>query len=48
MLLEKCVSWWRSRSPRDQLSYYLANAETFEDWEEAAFRLDELLSADLW
>ncbi|CRG85621.1 putative triacylglycerol lipase C1450,16c [Talaromyces islandicus] len=47
-LFEKYVSWWRSRSPRDQLLYELSNAETFEDWEETAFRLDELLSADLW
>lgn len=40
--------WLRSRSPKDQLSYALARADTFEEWEENAFRLDELLSADLW
>ncbi|KAH8693046.1 hypothetical protein BGW36DRAFT_385748 [Talaromyces proteolyticus] len=45
---EKWVSWWRSRSPREQISYHLANARTFEDWEEGAYRLDELLSTDLW
>lgn len=28
--------------------YALATADTFEDWEEAAFQLDELLSTDLW
>lgn len=26
----------------------LANARTFEEWESAAFDLDELLSIDLW
>jgi TAG lipase / lysophosphatidylethanolamine acyltransferase len=40
--------WLRSRSPKDQLSYALARADTFEEWEENAFRLDELISADLW
>lgn len=38
----------RSRSPKDQLLYDLSEARTFEEWEETAFRLDELMSADIW
>jgi TAG lipase / lysophosphatidylethanolamine acyltransferase len=45
---KRWVLWWRSRSPQDQLSHSLASADTFEEWEKAAFRLDELLSGDLW
>lgn len=37
-----------SRSPRDQLLHRLATAQSYEEWEQAAFELDELLSADLW
>lgn len=40
--------WLRSRSPKDQISYALTRADTFEEWEENAFRLDELIGADLW
>ncbi|KAE8145910.1 acyl transferase/acyl hydrolase/lysophospholipase [Aspergillus avenaceus] len=45
---ERLLSWWRSMSPRSRLRYHLANALTYEEWEEAAFELDELLSMDLW
>jgi hypothetical protein len=30
------------------LFHTLATAQTYEEWEEAAFELDELLSKDLW
>ena len=42
------MSWWKSKSPRDKLSYGLATAHSYEEWEEVAFELDELLSTDLW
>ncbi|KAJ5112179.1 hypothetical protein N7532_000224 [Penicillium argentinense] len=45
---EKLFSWWKSKSPRSQLFHTLATAKTYEEWEEAAFQLDELLSKDLW
>lgn len=45
---ERLLSWWGSKSPRNRLRYRLANAQTYEEWEEAAFELDELLSMDLW
>ncbi|KAJ9211571.1 hypothetical protein DTO166G4_6851 [Paecilomyces variotii] len=44
----KILSWWTSRSPKDELFDKLATAETFDEWQAAAFRLDELLSHDLW
>ncbi|OJJ49548.1 hypothetical protein ASPZODRAFT_88761 [Penicilliopsis zonata CBS 506.65] len=44
----KLLSWWRSKSPKATLLHCLATALSFEDWEEAAFQLDELLSTDLW
>lgn len=46
--LQKLLSWWHSKSPRDRLFHTLANAQSYEEWEEAAFELDELLSKDLW
>ncbi|KAL2872199.1 triacylglycerol lipase family protein [Aspergillus lucknowensis] len=45
---EKLLSWWRSKSPRTRLRHSLAIATNYEDWEEAAFELDEILSLDLW
>lgn len=46
--LQKLLSWWRSKSPRDRILHRLKVAQTYEEWEEAAFELDELLSMDLW
>ncbi|KAJ6089376.1 hypothetical protein N7467_004592 [Penicillium canescens] len=45
---DKLLSWLHSKSPRDRLFHTLANAQSYEEWEEAAFELDELLSKDLW
>ncbi|CRL19900.1 ARF/SAR superfamily [Penicillium camemberti] len=45
---DKLLSWWHSKSPRDRLFHTLANAQSYEEWEEAAFQLDELQSKDLW
>jgi hypothetical protein len=45
---DKLLSWWASKSPRARLAHVLATAQTYEEWEEAAFELDELLSKDLW
>ena len=38
----------KKRKPRDALIENLAEARTFEEWEDAAFHLDELLGTDLW
>ncbi|KAH1486669.1 hypothetical protein LV164_001245 [Aspergillus fumigatus] len=45
--LQRLLAWWFSKSPKTRLRYRLATAQTFEEWEEAAFELDELRSADL-
>ncbi|MCJ1364597.1 hypothetical protein MMC16_003710 [Acarospora aff. strigata] len=40
--------WWTKKKPRDVLLDSLAEARSYEDWEEAAFKLDELFGSDLW
>ncbi|KAL4930058.1 triacylglycerol lipase family protein [Aspergillus undulatus] len=45
---ERLLSWWRSKSPRIRLRHSMAIATNYEDWEESAYQLDELLSLDLW
>ncbi|KAL4877207.1 hypothetical protein BJY04DRAFT_198774 [Aspergillus karnatakaensis] len=45
---ERLFSWWRSKSPRTRLRHNLRIATNYEDWEDSAFELDELLSLDLW
>ncbi|ODA79580.1 hypothetical protein RJ55_05174 [Drechmeria coniospora] len=44
----KLVSWYTGRSPVAQWLDLLRNAETFDEWEEAALHLDNLLGLDLW
>lgn len=47
-LVQKLVSWYTGRHPVDLWLELLRNAESFEDWEEAALHLDSLLGLDLW
>ena len=42
------MSAYRRKRPKEVLLDEMARAETFEEWDEAAFRLDELLGNDLW
>ncbi|KZF26452.1 hypothetical protein L228DRAFT_257889 [Xylona heveae TC161] len=44
----KLVFWWRAKRPRDALLEVLADARVYEEWEGAAYQLDELLGNDLW
>ncbi|EON61297.1 hypothetical protein W97_00510 [Coniosporium apollinis CBS 100218] len=44
----RLYSWWSRPSPRDALLETLADARLFEEWEAAAFQLDEVLGYDLW
>ena len=44
----RATSWWHKKKPLDALLETLANAKSFEEWERAAFQLDELLCTDLW
>ncbi|MDI1490543.1 MAG: triacylglycerol lipase [Ramalina farinacea] len=42
-------SYWQTRKkPLNTLLDTLANAQTYDEWETAAFQLDELLHTDLW
>lgn len=45
---QKAYGWWTKKKPREALLDTLANGQSFEEWDEAAFQLDELLQADLW
>ena len=45
---KKLFSWYTRRNPVDLWLELLRNAEAFEDWEEAALHLDNLLGLDLW
>ncbi|MCJ1286935.1 hypothetical protein MMC26_006281 [Xylographa opegraphella] len=44
----KAYGWWNRKKPREVLLDELAAAQSFEEWEEVAYRLDELDGADLW
>ena len=46
--VKKLLSWYTSRNPAELWLDLLRNAEAFEDWEEAALHLDNLLGLDLW
>ncbi|KAG8421187.1 triacylglycerol lipase [Metarhizium acridum] len=46
--IKKLVGWYTSKHPVDLWLELLRNAESFEDWEEAALHLDSLLGLDLW
>ncbi|KAH6898578.1 hypothetical protein B0T10DRAFT_395178 [Thelonectria olida] len=48
MLLQKLHSWYTRKSPIELWLDVLRHAETFEEWEEAALHLDNLLGLDLW
>ena len=45
---QKAYSWWQRKKPLDALLETLANSQSYEEWEGAAFGLDELLHTDLW
>ncbi|KAJ3498999.1 hypothetical protein NLG97_g687 [Lecanicillium saksenae] len=46
--VQKLFGWYTSKNPVDLWLELLRKAETFEDWEEAALHLDNLLGLDLW
>ena len=45
---QKLYEWWNRKPVRETLLDALAEAQIFEEWEAAAFRLDEVLGYDLW
>ncbi|KAL9098962.1 MAG: hypothetical protein Q9163_005468, partial [Psora crenata] len=44
----KAYTWWHKKKPLDTVLDTLANAYSYEEWEDAAYQLDELLHTDLW
>ena len=47
-LTQKAYTWWTRKRPEEVLVNTLTQALSYEEWEEAAFQLDELLHTDLW
>lgn len=47
-ILKRLYNWWTKKSSRDVLLETIAEANIFEEWEAAAFQLDEVLGYDLW
>jgi TAG lipase/lysophosphatidylethanolamine acyltransferase len=47
-MLQKLLEWYNRKTPVELWLDLLHNADAFEDWEEAALHLDNLLGLDLW
>lgn len=47
-MLQRLLAWWTQKSQRDLLLETIADARRFEEWEAAAYHLDELQGYDLW
>jgi hypothetical protein len=48
IVCQRLHSWWNKKSTKDVLLESLEEARLFEEWEAAAFHLDEVLGFDLW
>ncbi|KAI9699102.1 MAG: hypothetical protein M1836_003291 [Candelina mexicana] len=48
IVASKLYAWYTRKKPRDLLVETLAEARNYEEWEGAAFQLDEVLGNDLW
>jgi hypothetical protein len=47
-MLKKLYAWWRQKNHRDLLLEAIGDARLFEEWEAAAYKLDEVLDYDMW
>ena len=45
---QRAISWWQRKSPLNAHLSDLANSHSYEQWENTAFQLDELVHTDLW
>jgi TAG lipase/lysophosphatidylethanolamine acyltransferase len=46
--VQRLYHWWTRKSSRDVLLESIEEARLFEEWEAAAYQLDEVLGYDLW
>lgn len=46
--MKRLYAWWTRQSPKDLLYETLSEARNFEEWEAAAYQLDEVLGNELW
>ena len=46
-MLKKLYAWWVQKSQRDLLLEAVSDARLFEEWEAAAYKLDEVLDYDM-
>jgi TAG lipase/lysophosphatidylethanolamine acyltransferase len=46
--VQRLYSWWTRKSTTDVLIESIDEARLFEEWEAAAYNLDEVLGFDLW
>lgn len=46
--VQRLYSWWTRKPTKDVLLESIQEARLFEEWEAAAFQLDEVLGYDLW
>ncbi|KAG9186544.1 TAG lipase / lysophosphatidylethanolamine acyltransferase [Alternaria panax] len=47
-MLKRLYAWWVQKSQRDLLLEAISDARLFEEWEAAAYKLDEVLDYDMW
>lgn len=45
---QKLWAWYTRKAPRERLIKELAKAKSFEEWQNTAIKLDEVLGNDLW
>ena len=48
MLWQRLLAWWNQKTPRELWLDRLAEAKTYEEYEDAALQLDAVLGNDLW
>jgi TAG lipase/lysophosphatidylethanolamine acyltransferase len=46
--LKRLWAWWTQKSKRDQLLDIISKARLFEEWEAAAYGIDECMDYDMW